>query len=376
MRKAVILLLLLAVSVSTFAQLRVNSDGSVRMASATNNNTTTCMLHVGDTAFYGYSSQFGIISSLKDKTAYMGVGVKGAVSAASATGTSPNSRIGVWGEAGYGNSYCYGIAGQLTGNSNGAGVFGTIANTFTPAFLPGQYAGLFNGETLVSGDFTATNVYTYSDIRLKDNVSDLLEGESTKAVDKLMDVNVIKYNLKKEAFGYYDNDDPEIKGKATTLLHFGVSAQELQELYPNLVKEGQDGYLAVNYSELVPVLIRSIQELKQELDEVKGSGESRMTRAAFNSDSEFQPSTKNVLYQNTPNPFKEQTIIRFRLADNARDASICIFDMTGKMLKKLPISSGASSVSVNGWELGEGLFLYTLIVNGREIDTKRMLIIK
>ena len=376
MRKAVILQLLLAVSISTFAQLKVKSDGSVRMASATNNNTTKCMLHVGDTAFYGYSSQFGIISSLKDKTAHMGVGVKGAVSAASATGTSPNSRIGVWGEAGYGNSYCYGIAGQLTGNSTGAGVFGRIGNTFTPAFLPGQYAGLFNGETLVSGNFTATNVYTYSDIRLKENVSDLLEGESTKAVEKLMDVNVIKYNLKKEAFGFYDNDEAEIKGKVTTLLHFGVSAQELQELYPNLVKEGQDGYLTVNYTELVPVLIRSIQELKQELDAVKGSGESRMTRAAFNSDSEFQPSTKNVLYQNTPNPFKEQTIIRFRLADNARDASICIFDMTGKMLKKLPISSGASSVSVNGWELGEGLFLYTLIVNGREIDTKRMLIIK
>ena len=43
--------------------------------------------------------------------------------------------------------------------------------------------------------------------------------------------------------------------------------------------------------------------------------------------------------------------------------------MTGKILKKLPISSGEANVAVNGWELGEGMFLYTLIVNGREIDT-------
>jgi hypothetical protein len=50
--------------------------------------------------------------------------------------------------------------------------------------------------------------------------------------------------------------------------------------------------------------------------------------------------------------------------------------MTGKMLKKLPISSGETSVSINGWELGEGMFLYTLMVNGREIDTKRMIIAK
>lgn len=60
-----------------------------------------------------------------------------------------------------------------------------------------------------------------------------------------------------------------------------------------------------------------------------------------------------MLYQNTPNPFKEQTVIRFSLADDARDAAICIFDMTGKILKKLPISSGETSVSVNGWELGD-----------------------
>ena len=50
--------------------------------------------------------------------------------------------------------------------------------------------------------------------------------------------------------------------------------------------------------------------------------------------------------------------------------------MTGKMLKTLPISSGETSVSVNGWELGEGMFFYTLIVNGKEIDTKRMIITK
>ena len=34
--------------------------------------------------------------------------------------------------------------------------------------------------------------------------------------------------------------------------HYGLSAQELQAIYPNLVKEGQDGYLTVNYVEMVP----------------------------------------------------------------------------------------------------------------------------
>ena len=158
--------------------------------------------------------------------------------------------------------------------------------------------------------------------------------------------------------------------------HFGIDAEELRNIYPDLVLEGQDGYLSVNYVELVPILIRSIQELKQELDEVKGAPKAQ-TRSAGNEPADFSAvASGNVLYPNTPNPFKEQTVIRFSLADDVRDASICIFDMTGKTLKKLPISSGMESVSIGGYELGEGMFLYSLIVNGQVIDTKRMVISK
>ena len=156
--------------------------------------------------------------------------------------------------------------------------------------------------------------------------------------------------------------------------HIGLIAQELRELYPNLVEESQDGYLAVNYVELVPVLIRAIQELKAELDAVKGIDTER--RAPSITGVSAAKSDANLLYQNTPNPFKEQTIIRFSLADNVQDASICFFDMTGKTIKKLPISSGMESVSIGGYELGEGMFLYSLIINGQVIDTKRMVISK
>ena len=84
----------------------------------------------------------------------------------------------------------------------------------------------------------------------------------------------------------------------------------------------------------------------------------------------------SALYQNTPNPFKDQTVIRYRLADNVKSATICIFDMQGKLLKKYPVSSGSDSLTVNGYELGDGMFLYTLMVNGQEIDTKRMILTK
>jgi hypothetical protein len=49
---------------------------------------------------------------------------------------------------------------------------------------------------------------------------------------------------------------------------------ELQKVYPDLVVEGKDGDLSVNYLEMVPLIIRSIQELKEGIDELKDTDES------------------------------------------------------------------------------------------------------
>jgi hypothetical protein len=56
-----------------------------------------------------------------------------------------------------------------------------------------------------------------------------------------------------------------------------------------LVSEGQDGYLSVNYIELVPVLIRCIQELKQEVDELKASAGSIIIDSLPIADSNLSP---------------------------------------------------------------------------------------
>lgn len=219
-----------------------------------------------------------------------------------------------------------------------------------------------DGSVVASGDLTAGNVYTVSDIRLKTNVKSLSEENSKETpLNSLMNVNVIKYNFKKSA-----NDKQ----------HYGVSAQELKEIYPDMVKEDQDGYLAVNYIELVPILIRSIQELKTELDVLQKSSESSRAMELSTTGINLSAYNGNMLYQNVPNPFQNQTTIRFKVSEKAKDAAICILDMSGKMLKKIPVSKGMENISINGYEFNEGLYLYSLIVNGQEIDTKKMVITK
>ena len=364
MKKGFLCMLLIAATLSASAQFKVKSDGSVLLGS-------------GSYGFIPSTSKIKmeINSPLAGTTDNIGF-----QSSALMTGTSYSKMaIGVMGCAGNGyQGRNMGVMGYLAGSKYGAGIYGTIYSSLSIT-IPGTYAGYFYGDTKVTGTLYAGNVVNTSDIRLKENIESVSSKEGDASfLDKIMSVDVLEYNLKDRTSELFS--DSEIKdekvakfiSKEKAKRHFGVSAQELQTLFPNLVEEGQDGYLAVNYIELVPVLIRSIQELKQELDETRGSANG--TRGT--TDVSYAISNQNKLYQNTPNPFKEQTVIRFSLADDVKDASICIFDMTGKTIKKLPVSSGKDSVSVGGYELGEGMFLYSLIVNGQEIDTKKMIISK
>lgn len=378
MKKMILLSISLAICSTISAQLNVESTGKVNVQST--GNLLPTMFAVGQTAntYSGHDIAAAIHIRPNSYGRTAGIYCKTVANNAQLFGRS----FGTYSVSGNATSgYNYGVMGAIEGTNYGAGVYGSSVNI--TGYVPGMYAGYFNGDTYVDGTLTATNVITPSDIRLKTNITNISNTDQT--LNNLMKINVLCYNNKKHEVPEAERDtiqDATLEAynkkweSDAQERHFGFSAQELQEIFPDLVKVGQDGYLGINYFEMVPLLLRSIQELKQELDEVKG-GVKNKTRSASNISTDFSTiTTGNVLYQNTPNPFKEQTVIRFKLADNVKNASIYIFDMTGKTLKKLPISSGMENVSVGGYELGEGMFFYSLIVNGKEIDTKRMVITK
>ena len=55
---------------------------------------------------------------------------------------------------------------------------------------------------------------------------------------------------------------------------------------------------------------------------------------------------------------------------------IAVLDLNGKMLLQFPNLRGASQVTINGSSLQAGMYLYTLVVNGEEIITKKMILTK
>ena len=370
------------------AQLKVDSTGVVAIGPDSLGNAR---LNIGNVTSYdplnmGTVNLYSQVNNFKPSL--YNIGVYG--EAYKSTYTSSIRTIGVYGKAGGGeNKYNMGVVGFLGGTGYGAAILGTMS--INSAGVYGRYAGAFSGDVYVTGNLTATNYLTSSDRNLKENIAALCsEEDGETALDKVMDMNVVKYNYKKreiavdeKALQSMSEDDKaalelerENAEKEAEKLHFGLIAQELQTIYPNLVTEGQDGYLAVNYVELVPVLIQSIKELKQEISEMKGEGQITKAPTATAITSATAEGKTSALYQNTPNPFNGQTTIRFQIAEGAHSAYVCIYDMQGKQLQRHDLSISDDSLTIDGTQLGAGIYLYTLIVDGREIDTKRMILSK
>lgn len=280
---------------------------------------------------------------------------------------------GVLGMAGGGNTqgFNFGVIGSLSKAKPGAGVYGTSYGDKGVA-LTSKYAGYFKGNVHVTEGITAASINTTSDYRLKKDIKPL----SSSALDEINKMNVVEFYYKQRQV---DGDSCKVnlfdeKSDILTHKHYGLIAQELQEIYPDLVSADGDGYLSVNYVEIIPLLISSIQELQARLQLAENGNAYRVEGAtAVGSDEALQ----TVLYQNTPNPFTEQTVIACTVAEGVKKAVLYVYDMSGKQISEYPIDArGKTSVTIEGGSLDAGMYLYSLIADGNVIDTKRMILTK
>ena len=114
-----------------------------------------------------------------------------------------------------------------------------------------------SGAITADGDITA---FFTSDQRLKENVVNI-----PNALDKVMDINGVEFDWSSEYIETHGGEDEWFNRKHQV----GVIAQEVEKVLPEVVADRPDGYKAVRYEQLVPLLIEAIKELKTELDELK-----------------------------------------------------------------------------------------------------------
>lgn len=376
----------------------------------------------GTYGVYGYSNDGnGVYGFTNSGTGVYGEGYYGLrgtstdgyglwAASTNSAGVYATGYYGVYGSGGTYGTYSYGGSYGVYGSSSGGeGVHGNSTNK-QGGWFQSQYSQGLWAKT-VSGDYAGVfegNVYTYgtynsSDKNLKKDIK-----EFTNAIDIINKLKPKKYDFRNDG-KYASLNLP--KGD-----HFGLIAQELEEVLPNLVKEcahdiydkvpadeavklSEDGKVipakvqnygketikikAVNYVELIPVLIKGMQEQQTQIQELSAKNEDLQNQInelksliAKGGNSPTSTFSKSYLKQNVPNPANNNTVISYYLPDNTGRAQIRITDEKGSALKIYNASGGEGRLNIKSGELPAGTYNYTLYVNDKKIDTKQMVIIK
>jgi hypothetical protein len=124
-------------------------------------------------------------------------------------------------------------------NSGGAGFCAYYASS-------GTVLSSASGATVTAGDFVAT-----SDGTLKN-----IQGTIQNPLDKVLQLRGVHYTWNDTAKRIGMNDRKQI----------GVVAQDIEQLFPELIAITPDGYKAVSYDRLVPLLIEAIKELTNKVN--------------------------------------------------------------------------------------------------------------
>ena len=226
-----------------------------------------------------------------------------------------------------------------------------------------------------------------SDRRYKENIEDLEDATS-----KVMQLRPVSFDLKTP--DNYAGDTLALKGKV------GFIAQEVQELFPNLVGYIPDAdQYVLDYTSFIPYLTQTIQKQEAQLQEqaekiadqearlaelelmvsqLLGAQDSKKapTLSGDKTDSPTTATETAELYQNAPNPFSESTEIGYALPSNIKSAKMVLHTTAGQLLKTyaLPLEPGMNRLTIEGGSLTPGMYTYSLVVNNQVVGTKRMVV--
>jgi len=317
-------------------------------------------------------------------------------------------------ESGIGNT-AVGVAADVNSNSwQNATAIGYFASS-----TASNQVRIGNGDvTSIGGYANWTNI---SDGRVKKNIKQNVPGLAF--INKLQPVT---YNLNLDAAdkiiqrpSIKDKDGKAIQPLADeiaarkakeAILYTGFVAQDVEKAAKSLnydfsgvdaAKNDKDLY-GLRYSDFVVPLVKAVQELskmndaknasidsmkteignlKSEMAELKAMiVSSQSTPVPLNAGVNSQQSavlSSASLQQNIPNPFTHTTSIAYTLPQKFSSAQIVITDKNGKTLKAVTISgSGKSNLSVDASTLASGAYEYSLMIDGRLVATKQMMIAK
>ena len=270
----------------------------------------------------------------------------------------------------------------------------TLKSLNYTGILPFAIAGI--QELNAKQNEMQTAISGLSDVQVKTNIN------SFNALATVKTLSPVKYN-------FTNANVPQLNFKSNT--DYGFIAQQLETVYPELVDtirvnatydslgtvvNPSQVLKTVNYKAISALLVRSVQEQQQTIDSLRSTqnailqqlsalasqinsccsntNTARQSNSTINQmDIELSDKDVIVLNQNVPNPFAEQTTITYNVPASVGKAQLIFFNTNGQVIQTVDIKTrGKGKVNVFASDLSSGLYNYTLVADGKVIDSKKM----
>ena len=437
MKKLLFLSVMLMGVVTANAQLKVNSNGNIGINANTYSSRKVYINYDGEYSLYVRNSEsegkaiFAYNTCSADSSSTYGV------STYTTSSGNHNSVVGVYGHTVCSNAnmsvgvyglannrlqgnVTYGVMGKFrsTNTCNGAAIYGVIGNIST--VMDKKYAGFFKGPVKVDGNLdvtgtvngivlspsasaTPSNTISQGDETNRMELSSRLDGLTTNtyyinmpeskatALQSVVSRDAVTERSAQSMTNVDEEEEHEdeiceegckeelskLEAQVYSKKHYGLSVEQLETTFPDLVYENEDGSKSINYMEMVPILVQAINELSAKVEELEGGGSSRKAKMATGLASADENVTLLSLGQNKPNPFGKTTSIAVCVPENVKTAFLYVYNLNGNKVAQVDITArGASSVTLSASNLSDGMYLYSLIADGKVVETKRMIVEK
>lgn len=225
-----------------------------------------------------------------------------------------------------------------------------------------------------TGTIYAAGSYYTSDISLKENIEPL-----KNSMDKVLLLEGVSYNFN-DAFYASDKSEPTLDrlGDYYKKGQIGFIAQDVEKVIPEVVITSESGVKGLAYQNITAILVEAFKEQNVRIDSLESLLSEMTTQSYFKSPVLENPGINipvEFLYQNQPNPFTQETTIRYKITPSAEDNySINLFSINGSSILILDLAHDTEQVTISASILKPGSYIYALIKNGSMIDSSILIV--
>jgi len=306
--------------------------------------------------------------------------------AGSSTKSSYNTYVGA-----YAGAYVKGAQNTFIGY-HGAGFVDSVVNSSSL----GYYALISASHQVRIGDYRITSIGGFqawtnlSDGRFKKDIQENVPGLTF--INKL---RPITYTWKKRELDKYMNAKFKPGGAEArpsveddNRVATGFVAQEVEAAAKELkydfdgvdAPKNENDLYGLRYSEFVVPLVKAVQELSgivKEKDSVIDIMRNEIRELQMKAGIGSSVDSRAVLGQNYPNPVRQSTVIEYTLPEKAGYPLISISDAGGKVIQRIQLGTNSKgNITLNTSTLPSGVYNYSLVVDGKVKQTRKLTVIR